>query len=152
MFHGALVRANTNQSLGSGAFPVVVFGNVVYDTDGFWDSGNNQFVIPDGVFLVRLHTSVKFSGASASGRRFVSIGTGAGIKGVTDDFAVPASTPFTCFVSTPALVVSAGDAIPVYAFQNTGGSISILGDNVSTYYAIEVIQTPHGRPDSPTLP
>jgi len=115
-----------------------------WDTEGFWTSGYN-IVIPAhrGIKRVRLTVNVVF-GTSAVGTRGLTIGqngthaeNGNGFRA----FAAAPTSP-TSIGSVCELSVADGDVLNVGAFQDSGGSLSVVAGAKPAYTFVicEVIE------------
>lgn len=121
----------------------VEFEVVASDDFGFWDGGNSQFVIPEGVTLVRLTGQIVFA-HGANGARQVLITkngalfdcypaqNGAAFKGTTPDMNV----------SSPPLKVKSGDTFQLHAWavqSRWAKRPAEIYGNGGTWFSIEVL-------------
>ena len=153
MFHGARVELSSNFSL-SGGFNTVEFDEVVFDTDGFWDAANYEFVIPEGVALVRAGTTLTVNDSVAIEVKARVRTGGVASHAIVLDQSVNVSQ-VNVNIDTGPIPVSAGDGIFVdIRYQHTPTACAVIASAGSTPTAfwIEVLKTPIGYPESPTLP
>lgn len=156
MFHGAYVSIDGegDHALSSGN-TLVPYGNVEFDTDGFWNSGSNRFEIPEGVVAVQVGCNAAGFGATTQGINVfirVSNGTRGNVRlaeGVSESANI---AKVALSLHTGPIYVETGERLEVFA-RYLGGGVSLVdSNNYPNNFWIKAIKTPFGRPDSPTLP
>ena len=156
MFHGARVSltGDGNHSLSSGN-NVVPYGNVEFDTDGFWDAANNRFVIPEGVVAVQVGCNATAFGSSNRGINMyirASNGTRGNMRmaeGVSESANV---SKVGVSLHTGVVHVDTDERFEVFG-RYLGGAMALHDStNYPNNFWIRVVQNPFGRPDSPNLP
>lgn len=140
------ISANANQSTTSGTGATVVFSVTDYDTApglGFSpmaDLANNQIIIPKAGYY-RLYTRVVYTN-NATGYRAVLVRANA--VNIVDSYIAANSGSVTIpqFNSEP-LLLAAGDAISVVAFQGSGVALNlIIGNGRWSNLAVEYVCDP----------
>lgn len=152
-FKGAMVHKTTSDSeqvvasdyFGDKHTPWtrVEFSSVDYDFGGFFDAGNNEFVVPPGVNLVRLTAQIVFGHDSTGARQALITKNGALFDGYAAQNA-PAfigTTP-DMNVSTAVLRVVPGDRFQLVAWQvqSDKNETTTLNPSGGTWFAIEAIE------------
>lgn len=139
-FSGARIVRGTNSGSLSGDNPVLDGASAVieYDTGSYWDSANNQFVVPSGITKVSLDGVVSFAASENAGIRVAINGTQVSLNNVS-------GTNFLNFSTGPIEVV-AGDVITVEVNSTSGYTIN--GTNTWTYVTIQGFGTSGGSAGS----
>jgi hypothetical protein len=136
-FVGCLLKKNTNQSTSNGADGAISFQVEDVDTDGFFNSGTSTTVItiPSGKggkyllqWLITYADAGNVTGARAVSVRILTI-TSALIFGQS---AAPVSGDQTRCNGSLVLNLSAADTIEIFHYQNSGGSLDIVGTGGGT--------------------
>ena len=135
-FVGAAAYKDANQSISTGAYTLITFPAENFDTNSYHSTSTNtgRMTIPSGKGGKYLLTSLlTFQLASDTGLRgcaFYKNGSAlvytANAKSVGDDTRLNAS-----YVADLAV----GDYIEVYAFQNSGVSMNVLGTNDQSLFS-----------------
>ena len=139
---GALVYISAIQAIPNEERTKVVFGNVVYDTDNFFDSENpTKLTIPAGVSKVRLTAGVRTESIS-TGKFEIAI--------YKNDNNIYGGRPALTWgggygnISSPVITVSEGDYFELVVYQNSGSSSNLIGTTATArtanFMAIEVIE------------
>lgn len=137
---GCLVHLAANQSIPNDTATVVAWDTEIYDTDSIHAAGG--FTIPAGVTKIRLSTGTYYA-ANATGYRFTYFEegtanlTGQGSNRVDSPSATgSALTSFTSAV----LDVAGGEVFSLYAYQNSGGALNVLGGVVNSWACVEILE------------
>lgn len=139
---GALVCISASQAIPNEEYTKVVFGDVGYDTDNFFDSENpTKLTIPAGVSKVRLTAGVRTSTIS-TGKFEITI--------YKNDSGAYRGRPTLTWggsygnISSPVIPVSEGDYFELVVYQNSGSSSNLVGTTATAraanFMAIEVIE------------
>ena len=146
-FRGAYVTISTGTTIPDNENVIVPWDTVGYDTDGFFDTDERVFVIPEGINKVRVSSFLRWDFDSEPEERSMFIShvladqSGTPTRGA-DRRQAPnsASNPDTRMgCQTAILNVSPGDKFRVAARQDTTGSITLsLGDS-GPWFQLEVI-------------
>lgn len=152
MFDGVCVQLSSNHTIANATNTDVAWDTALWDTCGFFDSGSpGQVTVPDGVAFVKISSNLLWN-AGGPGRRAVAIKHEGTAYATADNYGPSSGTGVVRMnIAGRVIAVSPGDVITVDVRQETGGSLDIRS-HTSTYLQVEVIKTPFGRPDSPTLP
>ncbi len=145
-FKGALTKKTTTQSTTSAVTALITFDGETYDTDAFHDlvTNTDRLTVPAGVNIVRIHARIVWA-SNPTGYREVRLN-----KNGAEDFggqcrvATPAASGIETKVqfTSPPLYVVAGDYFNLYATQNSGGALDVLGaanGNLQSWFGIEVL-------------
>ena len=122
----------------------VEFPEVEYDTSGWWDAENHQFVIPDGVQFVRLSGQIVWDHDAKGSRQTLITKNNALFDGYAaqNGRATFGTTPDQN-VSTAVIPVKTGDTFQLQAWhirpKLTGSPTKIYGNN-GTWFSIEVVE------------
>lgn len=161
-FKGALAYKASSASTTSGTgFASVAFDTLSYDTYAgaaapifatggvatpIWATGSNtKLTVPKGAKYVRLTASLDWEN-SGGGLRAVTFKkngsyTFVGREGMVTDPTSGGSSSLQ--IKTPVLVVTAGDYFEVFAAQQSGGALNVLGSNSDggnmTWFQMEVL-------------
>ena len=146
-FRGCLVYLDANQSLADAIGDTINFDQEDYDTDTIHDNvtNNDRLVVPSGVTKVIVKAKVVFSG-NATGIRNSWIsknGTASYIGEPSYLFTAPdASSSAEIILTSPVLSVSDSDYFILNIYQNSGGSLNMLGDVTGRYawFSMEIIE------------
>tara|TARA_R110000868_G_scaffold296804_1_gene557170 strand:+ start:227 stop:1078 length:852 start_codon:yes stop_codon:yes gene_type:complete len=139
-FTGCLaVTTAASQSISNATFTAKSFpGTDVYDTDGFHDpaTNNSRITIPTGLggyYLV--YGQVNWD-ANATGRRLLYIRKNGTAIYFVEGFASSASIYPT---NTVSIIdnFAAGDYLELFVYQNSGGSLNVLGDPAATFFGVK---------------
>lgn len=161
-FKGALAYKSSNTAYTSGAgFGSVAFDTLVFDTYAgaaapifatgaastpIWATGaNTKLTVPKGAKYVRLTASLDWENSGGGLRAVTFKKNGSysfvGREGMVTDPANGGSSSLQ--IKTPVLAVSAGDYFEVFAAQQSGGSLNVLGANSDggymTWFQMEVL-------------
>jgi len=146
-FRGAFVDKSSNQSISSSTTTAISFDQEIYDTDDIHDNSTNntRLTVPTGITRVRLTGNASY-GASASntGRTQVSVlKNSTFFAGAGSISLANTSSTFlfgrTINVTTPVVIVSAGDFFELAVFQDSGGSFNVFPTE-ETWFAMELIE------------
>jgi len=145
---GALAyKSNTeNQTLTSGVPAALSFVAEDYDASSIHDpaTNNNRLTVPAGVSKVKVSFKVSLD-AFASGQFsvFLRKNGSAAFAGGAGGYS-PTATALGNHIEgkTPAINVTAGDYFDLSAYQNSGGSVDVLGaaTGQATWFAMEIIE------------
>lgn len=148
-FRGAMVRKTTDaeqvvpNSYSHTQWVKVEFPVVEYDTSNLWDATNNQFVIPDGVHLVRLSGQIVWDHDAKGSRQTLITKNNALFDGYAaqNGKATFGTTPDQN-VSTAVIPVKAGDTFQLQAWyiRNKMYEPTKLYGSLGTWFSIEIIQ------------
>ncbi len=144
-FRGAVVARTTTAAIGNSTPTEIGWQTENIDTDDIYSGSGPDLVVPSGVTRVRLKAQVGWF-ANATGTRTIRIGkdVGAGTifnyscAGFGTKNAVSSGGTYQD-VSTPVLIVEAGDIFVVSITQTSGGNLSITADE--TWFSMEIIPT-----------
>jgi hypothetical protein len=137
-FRGALIEKTGTQSLPSSTDTAITFDGAIYDTDGFWSSGNpTRLSVPAGVSRVRLSSAWRMTGGSASIQTKM-LRNGVEFVGMASSSAASGFTTGHLFASSAVVSVAAGDYFEVIAFASASRTID---SGTRTWFAIEVVET-----------
>jgi hypothetical protein len=126
---GCLLYKTANQSISNAVETTVSFDGEVYDTSNFHDNttNNSRMTIPAGLggkYLVNVNFAYA---ANATGQRVGYIFTGLGGLYMLNAIS-PNSTASQANVSFSAILnMTAGDYIEMKTYQDSGGSLNLLG-------------------------
>lgn len=139
-FVGASVYATTNQSIANATGTFITFGSENFDSSSFHSTSSNtsRLTIPAGLGgYYRVSGSVRMN-PSAVGRRLLQLS----FNGASNIKAFEATPNATGEVSTSinAIVqLSVADYVELSMYQDTGGALSTVGTQQSTFFEIEYL-------------
>jgi hypothetical protein len=142
-FNGALVRKTTDQVVANDTTVDVTFDQTVYDTHGWVDLTNNQFIVPEGVTKVNVTYNLLWRNDSTLGVRSHNTlfnGSSRPGTGFNSIDAPNDATLHSVGRHSGAVEVSPGDTIRVDAYQNSGGNVDIRTAN-ATWIQVEAVET-----------
>jgi hypothetical protein len=142
---GTLAYINSNQTITTAGWHTIVFNNEHYDRIAGHNNTTNptRMTVPTGVSFVRLSGWVQFS-TNSTGRRLLQIlknGTAVWSGYVRLDQRACSSGPTGMYIQTPIVAVSAGNYFELEAYQDSGGSLTLLGTNDGSWFQMEVIES-----------
>jgi len=146
---GALLHMLNNTAIPNIFTTDILFDGEVYDSDAIHDLIINisRITVPAGVSQVIISGYVIFT-YNATGFRQLSIQKNGGFQGVgsmVSDVAPIASIETRLHVFTPVIDVLPGDYFTLAVFQNSGGSLAILGDSDvsdanNSFFSMQIIK------------
>ncbi len=131
------VFKSANQSINNNTFTAITFNSEDYDTDTFHDTSTNtsRITIPSGKGGKYLITGVIIFQDNATNDRTVYLYK----NGVSDQelFAMKNAGGFNTSNGLSFVkVLTAGDYIEVFALQNSGGALNIIGGTLATHFQV----------------
>lgn len=147
-FDGAMLGLSANQAISpQNNNQVISWGNVDYDTLGFWSSSQpTRFTIPSGVSKVRLTVSQVYEGNCSGFRQLIILknrSMPANFGWFRGDTVINATA--VCGTTTdiqgvtPIIPVIAGDYFEATGLQTGSASLNLL-QSTGTWFSIEVVQ------------
>lgn len=146
-FLGALIQKSSNQTFTTSSLADVTWDTEQYDVGGWFDSGsdNVNFVIPNGVSIIRASLNINWESTALEGERLIAILKNSAFFGGNavwqSNFPANAAGTdrnTTINISTPPLFVTPGDTIGVQVRQETGSDLDVLSA-FSTWFSIEAL-------------
>lgn len=132
----AVHKNANNQSISDATATKLTWTTVVSDSIGGWDTTNNQYVVQmEGSYIVT--AQARLSTTLVAGKLFTLeiYQNGASVaRCVNGDVVV---NPFVSVTRT--LECSPTDTIAIYATQDTGGAVNVLGTIIDTFLNISRI-------------
>ncbi|WP_373087030.1 hypothetical protein [Sneathiella sp.] len=139
---GALVLLASDQSITNNTATPLNWGSESYDTDGYHDNttNNSRLTVPTGVTKIILRGQIRWDSSIAGVRQFLVNKNGSGSFDGRSVGTLEAQSPLTLqdFVS-PVLAVTPGDYFEVNAWQDSGGTRTVVS-NVSCWFSIQAIE------------
>jgi hypothetical protein len=132
---GVSLNNTVSQTTSNNTYTVLTFNNEVFDTDGFHDNSTNtnRITIPSGKAGKYLVTCTATFAANATGTRLMYIvknsGTPSGSTTMMSVQVVPNSTVTPSVAGSVVLNLAVGDYINLAPYQNSGGSLDVIGNN-----------------------
>ena len=134
---GCSLYKSANQSINNNTFTAITFNSEDYDTDSFHDTSTNtsRITIPSGKGGKYLITGVIIFQDNATNDRTVYL-----YKNGTSDQELFAQKNAGGYNTSNGLsfvkVLNAADYIEVFALQNSGGALNIIGTTLSTHFQV----------------
>ena len=146
-FRGALAFLAASASIPDSATTALVLADEIYDTDSIHDNAINpsRLTVPSGVTRVRLIGRASWNGNSTGFRRLSIHKGGLGNYGgvpINSELPISASVVHDMQVISPVLNVTSGDYFELYAYQTSGGALSVIGNatGISTWFGMEIVE------------
>lgn len=133
----AYYRKSADQSLGNASQQTVAWQTAIYDQFGM--KSGDDFIIPAWATHVRISASLLY-GPSTGGYRYLTIQRGGAFVVSNRTLSTGATAQTEVGVITPILPVTGGDSFRVQTWQNSGGSLAVLG-LAATWINIELFTT-----------
>lgn len=132
----ARVMLNGSQSLDNNTVTVIQANTVEFTSQvGLWNAGLYQFVIPAGRGGIYLATAGVAYSANTTGRRSCDIVTNA--SRVASNLIMTTTTSGVRAACSAVVLLNPGDAIWFTGYQQSGGSLTAVGDDTNpTHLAI----------------
>lgn len=129
----ARVQQNSAQSIPNATYTAVTFDTAILNTAGMWNSGSNTRLTAQTAGTYRIGGAVVFP-STPTGFRAVSIYVnGSSIINTI----IPAVSGAGTAVPIPAFEthLNVGDYVQIFAYQNSGGALSLLTTPMTTVSA-----------------
>ena len=139
---GALVRKTANQSIPDITSTALTWDAEEYDTDAIHDNAtnNSRLTVPAGVTRVRLSAKVQWGNVAAGYRQVFIRKAGATFIGQPETiYDIDSAIYHQTDISSPPIVVVAGDYFEVLVYQNSGAALNVIGLDGS-WFAMELIK------------
>lgn len=144
-FRGALVKRTSAQAITTGTSTFVIFDAETYDTDNIHDNSTNpsRLTVPSEVSKVKILANIKWENDN-TGNRDMAVWKNNSINfdGAPRSTIIPVNFPGTGThqnLTSPVLVVTAGDYFELKVYQNSGGDLNIA-DVTQVWFAMEIIE------------
>lgn len=129
----AKIYLTNTQSLSNNTATKVAFDTTDFDTDSLADLTNNQIVL-DRAGLWAIHANVRYGANSTGDRRDCEITQAGGAQ--STNIIGPSGTVLTVNGSVIVQATTAGDAIEVFARQDSGGALDVVGGANWTFLSV----------------
>lgn len=139
---GVLLAMTGSITIPNSAFTFLPWDSVVYDTSGFYNSGQpTRITIPAGVSKVKVSSNVCFN-INANGPRQAQIQkNNADTPGSGSSNIVAGGTVYDILnVASAVLPVEAGDYFEVRVLQTSGGSLATRNFAAAMWFSLEVVE------------
>lgn len=124
-------RTTSDHSIASGSYVAVQWNGERYDTNTFHNNvTNNTLLTVPFAGYYHIEANVVFA-ASATGLRSAGFALNGGITAETTgsfNLVTPVSGDYTGVHTAQDILLTAGDYLEVYAYQNTGGALGLKVD------------------------
>jgi hypothetical protein len=129
----------TNQNITQGGSPkTVLIDSATFDTHGGFNAGSNGYVVQvPGYYSI--FAQIQYSGA-VGGYRQLDITQNGGSVSTTAPF--PTDTNGIVVRSEATVYCKVGDLIGLITYQNSGGTLSLSGNALNTYFQINRLAGP----------
>lgn len=134
-YSGVALTLGANQSIANTSNVAIAWTNNPTDTDNYWNVSNATRITLQSAGRYEFAGQIQFDTSSAGNVRavkmFVNGSPPASFQGHTA-FALP-TTPFECILPCymPPTMFNATDYIELFVEQQTGGSLNVIGGNLS---------------------
>lgn len=139
-FSGALVSLSAPQSIPNAAATSIGFDTESYDTDVYHNNVVNpsRITVPSsGLYLAT--ATITFNTNVTGIRQIEVLKNGLGFVGMANIRSVPiAGFPLILNVSTGPIYLAAGDYLEVFVYQTSGGALSVLAGNTTSFSVYRV--------------
>jgi hypothetical protein len=140
-WRGGRVARTSDLSISNNAATAVTWQSASIDTDTVWSSGTpTRLTVPIGVTKVHLRYGGRWAANTTGVRQIYMTKNGANFAGAGAMFMNAGSNlNHQLNVTSGVISVSAGDYFEAGAFQNSGGSLSLVAHE-TTWFEMEIVE------------
>jgi hypothetical protein len=141
-FVGCGVKKTDDQSINTGTYTVVSWASEDFDTNSMHDNATNntRITIPTGKTGYYLLTGGIAFNSNGTGNRIVRVyKNGADLRWLSSVAAANTGN-FTIVPFSQTFSLTAGDYLEIYAYQTSGGSLSVMSDaQAGTFWQVQYL-------------
>ena len=134
-----LVRLGSTQTVGNNSATKLAFDTEDLDTNNAYDTSNYRFTVPSGqagTYVITLNTG------SNSGSDFEPMYGAIFLNGSAIQYGYGRNEYYDSRNLTRQLVLSVGDYVEAYLYQNSGGDVTVQTDSAtSNFFGYKLIGT-----------
>lgn len=139
----ALVRITTDQEIADATWVAIAWDEAVNDSSNMWSGGNpTRLTVPVGVTKVRMVGNAAFDSSATGINRSIRITKNGSIFTPLAQTLQDAAeaTSHVLNLTSPILIVNAGDYFELEALHNGGASFGVISVNDLTWFSMEIVE------------